>query len=72
MGCKCALALSTFELGYARWRTGERDAGDTDMRLGMGMLKEQGVMVRRTLFESAHAQSASGDKSCRCRSRNAR
>jgi class 3 adenylate cyclase/predicted ATPase len=56
-GLQMWLALSTFELGYARWRTGERDAGDTDMRLGMGMLKEQGVMVRRTLFESAHAQA---------------
>ena len=56
-GLQMWLALGTFELGYARWRTGERDAGDTDMRLGMGMLKEQGIMVRRTLFESAHAEA---------------
>jgi hypothetical protein len=51
------LAFGTFELGYACWRTGERDAGDVDMRLGMEMLREQGVRVRQTLFVSAHAEA---------------
>jgi predicted ATPase len=55
-GLQMWLAFGTFELGYARWRIGERDAGDTDIRLGMGMLREQGILVRRTLFESAHAE----------------
>ena len=56
-GLQMWLALGTFELGYASWRTGERDAGGMDMRLGMGMLREQRVTVRRTLFESAHAEA---------------
>ncbi len=56
-GLQMWLAFGTFELGYARWRTGERDAGDTDMRLGMRMLQEQAIKVRRTLFESQLAEA---------------
>ena len=56
-GLQMWLAFGTFELGYARWRTGERDAGDADMRLGMGMLREQAILVRRTLFESQLAEA---------------
>src|SRR5208282_5748519 len=47
-GLQMWLAFGTFELGYARWRTGERDAGDADMRLGMGVLREQALKVRWT------------------------
>ena len=39
------LAYGTYALGYARWRTGEREAGETAMRLGMTMCREQGIRV---------------------------
>jgi predicted ATPase len=59
-GLSFYLATGTFVLGYARWRTGEREAGDADMHLGKGMLSEQGIRLWLPLFEACHAETEAG------------
>jgi class 3 adenylate cyclase len=50
------LARSTFLLGYARWRAGE-EAGETEMREGIGMMREQGITYKLPLFEACRAEA---------------
>ena len=56
-GLPFCLAYGTFSLGYARWRAGEREAGETGMRQGMGMCGEQGICARVPLFIARHAEA---------------
>jgi class 3 adenylate cyclase/predicted ATPase len=49
------LAYGTFALGYARRQMGEREAGETDMRQGMTMCREQGICVWVPLFAARQA-----------------
>ena len=51
------LATGTFALGYARWRTGERQSGEADMRLGKRMLGEQGQHLWLPLHEACRAET---------------
>jgi len=51
------LATGTFVLGYARWRTGERQSGEADMRLGKRMLGEQGQHLWLPLYEACRAET---------------
>jgi predicted ATPase len=37
------LAIGTFTLGWARWHSGDREAGQKGMRDGMGLFREQGI-----------------------------
>src|SRR5262249_12958372 len=51
------LAIGTFALGYARWRTGERQSGEADMLLGKRMLGEQGMRLWLPLYEACRAET---------------
>ena len=51
------LATGTFALGYARWRTGERQSGEADMRLCKRMLGEQGQHLWLPLHEACRAET---------------
>jgi class 3 adenylate cyclase/predicted ATPase len=51
------LANGTFLLGYARWRAGEREAGETGMRGGIRMCREQGITLHLALLEACHAEA---------------
>jgi class 3 adenylate cyclase/predicted ATPase len=55
-GLRMWLALGTFELGHAHFCTGEVDAGETEMRDGIGMCREQGLSMELQLFESTYAE----------------
>ena len=37
------LAIGTFTQGWARWHSGDRDAGEKEMRNGMALFREQGI-----------------------------
>ncbi len=37
------LAIGTFTLGWARWHSGDREAGEKEMRNGMALFREQGI-----------------------------
>ena len=37
------LAIGTFTLGWARWHSGNREAGEKEMRNGMALFREQGI-----------------------------
>jgi predicted ATPase len=37
------LAIGTFTLGWARWHSGDRKAGEKEMRNGMALFREQGI-----------------------------
>ena len=37
------LAIGTFTLGWARWHSGDREAGEREMRNGMALFREQGI-----------------------------
>ncbi len=50
------LAHGSVALGYARWRAGGREAGETAMRVGIQMCKEQGIGLYLPLFEATHAE----------------
>jgi class 3 adenylate cyclase/predicted ATPase len=56
-GLASYLAYGTSLLGYARWRAGEQEAGETGMRAGIGMCREQGIILHLPLLEIAHAEA---------------
>ena len=37
------LAIGTFTQGWARWHSGDREAGEKEMRNGMALFREQGI-----------------------------
>jgi predicted ATPase len=37
------LAIGTFTQGWARWHSGDREAGEKEMRKGMALFREQGI-----------------------------
>ena len=37
------LAIGTFTLGWSRWHSGDREAGEKEMRNGMALFREQGI-----------------------------
>ena len=37
------LAIGTFTLGWTQWQTGDREAGEKEMRNGMALFREQGI-----------------------------
>jgi class 3 adenylate cyclase/predicted ATPase len=51
------LAYGTFARGYARRQAGEREAGETGMRLGMTMCKEQGICEWVPFFAAIQADA---------------
>jgi predicted ATPase len=51
------LAYGTFALGYARWQAGDREAGETGMRQGITMCREQGICVQVPLFVARQAEA---------------
>jgi class 3 adenylate cyclase/predicted ATPase len=50
------LAISAFQDGYARWRAGEVDAGEADMRAGIAANIEQGNKRWLPLFQGRLAE----------------
>ena len=48
---------STFALGYARARLGEQEVGETRMRQGVAMCREQGLCVHVPLFMARQAET---------------
>jgi predicted ATPase len=51
------LARSTFLLGYAHWRAGNKEVGETEMREGIGMMREQGITYKLPFFEACRAEA---------------
>src|SRR5262249_45568779 len=51
------LARSTFLLGYAHWQAGKKEAGTTEMRDGIRMMREQGITYKLPLFEACRAEA---------------
>jgi predicted ATPase len=58
-GLRMWFAVGTFELGHARWRTGERQAGKTEMLAGIGRCREQELALELQLLEAAYAEAQS-------------
>jgi len=58
-GLRMWLAVGTFELGHARWRTGERQAGEAEMLAGIGRCREQELALELQLLEAAYAEAQS-------------
>jgi class 3 adenylate cyclase/predicted ATPase len=50
-------AYGSFSLGYARSKAGEREVGETSMRQGMAMCKEQGICAHVPLFMARQAEA---------------
>jgi predicted ATPase len=56
-GLSQRLAYGTFALGYAHWQAGSREFGETEMRLGRAMCKEQGICVHLPLLAAIQAET---------------
>ncbi len=57
LGLRFWFGYGAFALGYERWSAGEQDAGSTEMRRGMEMLREQGIAWCLPLLQSACAEA---------------
>jgi predicted ATPase len=51
------LAMGTFVLGWARWLTGDREAGTAGMRQGIAFFREHGLFYNLTLLRGLFAET---------------
>jgi predicted ATPase len=50
------LAYGTFQEGWAQWQAGDRQGGESGMRDGMALIREQGIRFAVPFFEALLAE----------------